>query len=70
MADLLPERVRALAGLSYLPGSWDKRFVRDVNAIVAAGQPLSPKQRENVDRLARKYRRQMPARLVPEPSDD
>ena len=69
MTDLIPERIRVLATLSYLPGSWDKRFVRDVNAIVAAGESLSPKQRENVDRLARKYRRQMPARLVPEPSD-
>ena len=66
MSDLTADRARALAGVSYLPGSWDKRFARDVAAIAAAGGTLTDKQAANVDRLAWKYRRQLPARLVPE----
>lgn len=64
---LAADRAKALAALSYLPGSWDKRFTRDVAAIVNAGQPLTEKQMANVERLAWKYRRQLAPRLIPNP---
>ena len=65
--DIAADRAWALAGLSYLPGTWDKRFTRDVAAIVAAGRELTEKQAASVERLAWKYRRQLPARLIPNP---
>jgi hypothetical protein len=65
--DIAAKRAKALASLSYLPGTWDKRFTRDVAAIVAAGRELTEKQAQNVERLAWKYRRQLPARLIPNP---
>lgn len=67
--DIAADRARWLATLNYLPGSWDKRFARDVAAYVAAGRPLSEKQVANVERLAWKYRRQLPARLIPAPPE-
>lgn len=65
--DIAAERAKALARLSYFPGTWDKRFTRDVAAIVTAGRELTEKQAENVERLAWKYRRQLPPRLIPNP---
>ena len=61
------ERAAALARCSFLPGSWDKRFVRDVASL----KTHTPLQAANIDRLAWKYRRQLPARLVPscDPTD-
>ncbi len=58
---LVKERADALARCSFLPGSWDKRFARDM----AARTEFSPRQAANIARLAWKYRRQMPAALVP-----
>jgi hypothetical protein len=63
--DIANDRAMALGHLNYLPGSWDKRFARAVASAAAAGTPLSEKQAANVERLAWKYRRQLPARLVP-----
>ena len=51
-----------LSGCSMLPGSWDKRFSRDM-AYAAQNDgcaPYTEKQREHILRLAYKYRRQMP----------
>lgn len=57
------EVLQALARCTFLPGSAHKRFVRDV----AASDPtkLTWRQWAYVRRLAWRYRRQMPARLVP-----
>jgi hypothetical protein len=52
---------KALAGCSMLPGSWDKRFARDM-ARLAETEPdkeLTDPQKENLIRLAHKYRRQL-----------
>lgn len=61
MTDIAHERAAALARCTFLPGSWDKRFVQDVWAL----EEFSTLQEANINRLALKYRRQMPARLVP-----
>lgn len=62
----LTDAERALArtlrpgGVTYPPGSADKRFARFISA--AAEQPeatITPKQREYLLRLARRYRRQL-----------
>ncbi len=53
-----------------LPGSFDKRFVRDVSNLAAAGQPLTDRQGLQVLRLAWRYRRQMPKALVPDVNPD
>jgi hypothetical protein len=66
MTDMAMERAKALARCTMLPGTWDKRFVRSVAAIAASGVSMTDKQVEQVDRLAWKYRRQLPVRLVPE----
>lgn len=63
------DRVRALAACSFLPASRDKRFARDMAIIVDAGCPLTQKQVEHVNRLARKYRRQMPRDQLPEEAE-
>lgn len=61
--EITRDRVAALARCTFLPASWDKRFVQSV-----WGQDhdtLTPLQVATVDRLAWKYRRQMPKPLVP-----
>jgi len=61
----IADRVRALSRCTFLPGTRDKRFARDMAIIVDAGCPLTIKQVEHINRLARKYRRQMPADTIP-----
>lgn len=58
-------RALALEKCSFLPGSFDKRFSRDIASAVRANASLTPRQVETINRLAYKYRRQMPADLVP-----
>lgn len=57
---------RALGGVSFLPGSKDKRFAAEVNARAKTtpDRPLSEKQAATLRRLARKYRRQIPRHLL------
>lgn len=60
-------RALALTKCSFLPGSWDKKFSRDMGAIAASGSPFyTERQIENIARMAYKLRRQMPEELVPE----
>lgn len=51
--------IEALARCSFLPGSWDKRFARDM-AATAEDYRLTAKQRQCLWKMAWKYRRQMP----------
>lgn len=51
--------VNAMAGVSMLPGSFDKRFTRDITAMVKDEKPLSVKQQEHLVRCVVKYRRQI-----------
>jgi hypothetical protein len=44
--------------VTFLPGSWDKRFVRDV-ATLGEFDLLTPKQIEQIERLAFRYRKQL-----------
>ena len=61
-----PEQVEiALAlwsGVVYLPGSFDKRFARNISAIASSSpeKELSEKQAEWLFRLLFKYRKQLP----------
>lgn len=45
----------ALASCTFLPASWDKRFVRDLQGAAT----LTPRQALNIERLAFRYRRQI-----------
>ena len=59
------ELAQALAACTYLPGTPQKRFARDL----AAGDPnreLTERQRHYMEILAWRMRRQMPKHLVPE----
>lgn len=61
MADsMLPRLVSALSKCTFLPASWDKRFVNDM----LGRQKFSQKQADAVRRLVHKYHRQMPAELL------
>jgi hypothetical protein len=64
--DAIRLMVRALQHVSILPGHPHKGFIRRVaGQIEQSGQPLSARQEQHVLRLAWRYRRQMPAHLVP-----
>lgn len=67
VTELQQLRARALAQCTMMPGSWEKRFARDM-ASIAAARPesnLSPKQMEWITKLSWRFRRQMPQHLVP-----
>lgn len=51
---------KALAGLSYTPGSWDKRFANTIAIMARANGSLSLKQNESMFRLLYKYRKELP----------
>lgn len=65
VTDLVRKQAVALGRCTMLPGSWDKRFARDAAAIAERGGTLTDSQARNVERLAWKYRRQMPANIAP-----
>jgi hypothetical protein len=44
--------------VTFLPGSWDKRFVRDLSAL-GPWDVLTPKQIQQIERLAFRYRKQL-----------
>ena len=48
------EKLERLSRCSFLPGSWDKRFVRDV----LGSEAITARQAETIDRLYHRYRRQ------------
>lgn len=58
-------KLRKLIRCNYCPGTWDKKFVRDVGgALIDAEErgevfQASAAQVEQIDRLAQKYRRQI-----------
>jgi hypothetical protein len=54
----LRQQINALARCSILPGTWDKRFVRDLAAL-PAGSQISPRQAQMIARLLHRYRRQL-----------
>jgi len=64
--DLAVRRARALSGCSIPGGTFDKGFIGRTT-LRAEEDPakLSVKQAEWLARLAWKYRRQMPASLIP-----
>lgn len=61
------EVARALSECSFLPGTWEKKFASDMGerADKAPGKPISGRQALCLERLAWKFRRQMPRHLVP-----
>lgn len=77
-ADIIARhRIRALAfpGVSYLPGSTDKRVARQLNEHLdyrcnVRAMPLTPHMVAMAAYMAWKYRRQLPAHLVPETPQD
>lgn len=48
----------ALGACTFLPGSWDKRFIKSLGALTTDGS-LSPKQIEQLERMAYNYRKQL-----------
>lgn len=52
------ESLQALKQCTFLPGSFDKRFVRDLSALPQDTE-LTEKQAANVERLAHRYRKQI-----------
>ncbi len=58
--------IRALSSCSFLPGSWEKNFVRKMDAKRYDDNAccLSDRQRKTVRDLAQKYRRQLSAEIV------
>jgi hypothetical protein len=56
----------ALARCTFLPGSWQKRFARDMAAMAthAPDHPLSERQTAWLIRLAHTYRRQLPTSVI------
>jgi hypothetical protein len=59
------DKLRKLARCSLLPGSWDKRFIKDLHGSLIDGDGtgevlmISDRQAEMIDKLAHKYRRQI-----------
>lgn len=47
--------------VTFLPGSWDKRFARDM-ASLGEYDLLTERQQEQVERMAHRYRKQLTAR--------
>lgn len=58
MTDDQRTKLQALARVTMLPGSFDKRFVRDVGGY-GAEKELSEKQAALVETLWHRYRRQL-----------
>lgn len=53
------ELLHHVSGCRLLPGSWDKRFVRQLASLACkGGQKLSAAQREQLGRIHYRYRRQ------------
>ena len=61
--ETLRQQLRHLQGVNMLPGCWDKRFISDVWPRDPA--TLTAKQKATVERLAWRYRKQMPKELAP-----
>jgi len=62
---MTPEQIeigKALGGLSFLPGSWDKRMARSLECMAWMDNQidLTEKQNEWMFRLLYKYRKQLP----------
>jgi len=51
------DKIHELTKCTFLPGSWDKRFVRDMMSKDV--NKLTQKQKEWIDKLHHKYRRQI-----------
>ncbi len=62
-AKLAERRVRALRQATMQPGSWDKRFVRDLCGKLP--ESFTEAQHRHIVRLAWKYRRQIGSTLSP-----
>lgn len=66
MADLyhgpFDTMVDALVRCTFLPGSWDKRFVHDMSRL--GESKMTGKQADSIIRLVHKYRRQLSADII------
>lgn len=47
--------------VTFLPGSWDKRFARDMHRL-GEYDLLTPRQQQQIERMAYRYRRQLNTR--------
>lgn len=63
--------VEALNRVTYVPGSPHKRFARQIlDQLNHAATPITDRQEQHILRCAWRYRRQMPAHLVPKTNPD
>lgn len=58
------EALQALKLCTFYPGSWTKRFVRDLSALPQDAE-LTERQAEWVEKVAYRYRRQIGRRASP-----
>lgn len=57
------ETILALSACTFLPGSWDKRFVQDMTHEASQLNPLiTEKQAQQLPRLRHRYRKQLAAK--------
>jgi hypothetical protein len=54
--------IQGFGRVTFQPGSWDKRFATDMAVLLQQRRLITDGQRANVQRMAHKYRRQMPRR--------
>ena len=60
MTDEQRDMARALGQCSFLPGSWDKRFARDMAAMAEdPDAALTRRQAETLMEVCHRYRRQI-----------
>jgi hypothetical protein len=73
MTPLEKERALALSGCRFTPASFDKRFARNMGGMVkAGGEQITEAEAACLERKCWRYRRQLPANLVPasQPADN
>jgi len=64
VTDLERMAVNCLARCTFLPGTWNKRFARDIAQQVAYTNKITVRQRDTLWKLCRMYRRQIHIGLV------
>lgn len=62
----------ALGRCSFPPGSWDKRFARDLASVAERSPEIAYTERQaaHLLRLAHKYRRQLPSTIIESALDE
>jgi hypothetical protein len=69
MTETEKDMLHRLSRCTFLPGSWEKRFVRNLHFTARSKKPtISPKQREWLVEIAYRYRNQIERQTPSSPS--